>query len=158
MPKNNNNKGVDLAAWFAGLEVAEAGAVIGIGAFVVYKLFWDSGKGTSDANSKLDIDYSKLPDPTGTKYKNIADDYANEFNGAGVVLSHNLIQKLDGLTPDELKAVAKEFGERSTKVMGMSIGSNKNLFAFFEDEMSNLPPTYYLDQMKAIWKPSGIWN
>lgn len=132
-------------------------SIIAGGIVAVAAGYW-LGMPHGNYTDKTDVDMSTLPDPTGVKYKNIADTlYSTLTPAVGIVLSATLLDQLKDLTPGELKAVYKAFGLRKEKLLGVQVGEAKPLFAFFESEMSNVWPEYYLEQMKKVWQPTNLW-
>jgi hypothetical protein len=129
--------GVGLAAWKLG--------------------FFDS---SSDQTGNTDIDTSNLRgDPT--KYANIADDQYQLLDGF-FGNSAPIFDALNGLNTDELKAIYKAFGKRKETVVGVPVSASRDLFGFYQDHLPSNAVTALggktIDDMKALWAPTGLWN
>jgi hypothetical protein len=147
----------DVGEWFVEhpLETSIIAGLIVAGAVG----YW-AGLPKHDTPADQNIDWSKLPDPTGLKYADIADQ-TEAMATHDTFVSSELIGLVKDLTTDELKAVAQKFGQRQwgITVFGLKVpvGGKGSIFYFYNNAMSDTIPYYYLSQMKKIWSPTNLW-
>jgi hypothetical protein len=99
---------------------------------------------------------SGLPRPDYV-YQDIADRQYNAMNMWGTD-SATLFSSLQGLTPQELIAVASKFGKRASTVSlfpgtQQSMSFPRSLTEWYDSELSGAER----DQMKAIWFGTGLY-
>ena len=112
----------------------------------------NDNQGTQDLN----VNKSNLTDPTGAKYKIIAENIFDTMNNSILGGDSDLIiNSLSPLNGDELNAVVKAFGNRSGKALGISLTNPQNIFGWFDKQLW-LPGTE--DKIKAIFAPYGLWS
>ena len=138
------------------LTTAAVVAVPVVAALAYYK----GGHNDQDTTADLPVTQNNLTDQSGAKYKIIADDiyrrlnndfYPQIFDSSG---NKSMLDTLQGLNGDELKAVVKAFGTRQSNAFGLSVGEGQNIFGWLQDNLGSDD----LATAKSIFAPTGLWN
>jgi hypothetical protein len=129
--------------------------VVGIAAY--YK--GSKSDGDQGGTQDLAVDKTQLTDPTGAKYKIIADSIYKQLNNTAYPQYTDsagntaILDSLQGMNAEELKAVIKAFGSKQTNAFGMNVGESQDIFGWLSDNLSSSD----LDRAKTIFAPTGLW-
>lgn len=132
---------------------------VGGGLIIALALGYYAGRPGNDqgGTQSLEPNAANLNDPTGAKYKIIAENLFGTMNTHPIAGDYNSVyNQLAPLNADELKAVVKAFGTRSGGVLGAPI----DLFGWF-DAQTVVPflgwSTDQMIRLKLIFAPTGLW-